>query len=188
MWVRSEYAGELAVLSAWLCTLLPWSISYANPEGAHLVRVHFLPVYFQFAPGSGLAGVLDTAVLAVDAASFADNPSATFGYRLWVLGAAAFAVAFALSLLYYRMDERLPERLPVDPVRLMGGLLVASGLPLAAGTYLVNAGTLGVTFPVGVVFMFVLGGLLLVVERTDDTDRTSESTGPDAETTADDSE
>ena len=167
MWVRSEYAGELAVLSAWLCALLPWSVTYASQDGARLIRVHFAVAYFQFAPGSGLAGILDTAVLATDAARFANDESAAFGYRLWLLGLGVLALAVALSLVYYRLDDRLEERSPVDPVRVMGGLLVAAGVPLAAATYLAHDGLVGFTVPVGVPFMFVLGGLLLVVERTD---------------------
>ncbi|PSP45528.1 hypothetical protein BRC69_05510 [Halobacteriales archaeon QH_6_66_25] len=36
MWVRSEYASELAVLSAWIAVLLPWNVAYqpnAPPDG-----------------------------------------------------------------------------------------------------------------------------------------------------------
>jgi uncharacterized protein (TIGR04206 family) len=166
MWVRSEYAGELAVLSAWLCALLPWSLTYFSGGGVRWIRVHFAVAYFQFAPGSGLAGLLDTAVVATDAARFANDESAAFGYELWLFGLAVLALAVALSLAYYRLDERLEELSPVDPVRVMGGLLVAAAVPLAAATYLAHTGLVGFTVPVGVVFMFVLGGLLLVVERT----------------------
>ncbi len=34
MWVRSEYAGELAVLSAWVSVLLPWNVSWKTVEHA----------------------------------------------------------------------------------------------------------------------------------------------------------
>lgn len=178
MWVRSEYAGELAVLSAWLCALLPWSLTYFSEGGLRWIRVHFAVAYFQFAPGSGLAGLLDTTVYVTDAARFADNESAAFGYELWLLGLAVLALAVALSLVYYRLDERLEELSPVDPVRVMGGLLVAAGVPLAAATYLAHDGLVGITVPVGVPFMFVLGGLLLVVERTGVGG--GDPTGPDA--------
>lgn len=181
MWVRSEYAGELAVLSAWLCALLPWSITYASQDGARLIRVHFAVAYFQFAPGSGLAGIIDTVVLAPDAARFASDESAAFGYELWLVGLAVLALAVALSLAYYRLDERLEELSPVDPVRVMGGLLVAAAVPLSAATYLAHDGLVGFTVPVGVPFMFVLGGLLLVVERTgvgEDDPATPDAAGP----------
>ena len=54
MWVRSEYAGELAVLSAWLCALLPWSVSYATPGDVEVFRIHFPYLLFQFVPGVDL--------------------------------------------------------------------------------------------------------------------------------------
>ena len=47
----------------------------------------------------------------------------------------------------------------------MGGLLLATALPLTAATYYVSVGFSGVTVPVGVLFMYLFGGLLLVVER-----------------------
>ena len=166
MWVRSEYAGELAVLSAWLCALLPWSVTYASSGSNRLVRIHFVYAYFQFAPGSPLATVLDNVVLLTRAGRVANNPSAEFGYQLWVLGAALLTLALATSVVYYRFDRRLEERSPVDPVRVLGGLLVGAGLPLTGATYFVHGGVVGVTVPVGVVFLLVLGGLLLVVERT----------------------
>ena len=47
----------------------------------------------------------------------------------------------------------------------MGGLLLATALPLTVATYYVNVGLSDITVPVGVVFMYLFGGLLLVVER-----------------------
>lgn len=186
MWVRSEYAGELAVLSAWLCALLPWSVSYGSGRGIRLVRVHFAYAYFQFAPGSGIANLLDTTVLVDEAAGFANHESVSFGYELWALGAVVLTLAVLLSLIYYRYDDRLVARLPVDPVRVMGGLLVAAAVPLAGGTYLVHSGLVGFTVPVGVVFMFVLGGLLLAVERTDDVATAADVADGPAEPSEDD--
>ena len=186
MWVRSEYAGELAVLSAWLCALLPWSVSYGSGQGIRLIRVHFLYVYFQFAPGSGLSNLLDTTVLVSEAAGFADNTSVVFGYRLWLLGMAIVTLALVLSVAYYRLDEDLEARSPVDPVRAMGGLLVAAAAPLAAATYFLHAGLVGFTIPVGVLFMLVLGSLLLLVERTDDDVVASEPVQKQADATVQD--
>jgi uncharacterized protein (TIGR04206 family) len=168
MWVRSEYAGELAVLSAWLCALLPWSLSYASGDGVRLVRIHFLYLFFQFAPGAALSNLLDTYVLVTDAPSFPNSATVGFGYRLWALGAIVSTLLVAFSLVYYRYDERLEERSPIDPVRLVGGLLIASAVPLTGATYFVATGAIGTTVPVGVVFMYVFGGSLLVVERTPD--------------------
>ena len=166
MWVRSEYAGELAVLSAWLCALLPWSVSYASQGGLRLYRIHFLYLFFQFVPGIDF-GQYDTPYLLVyRAPGFPDNADVAFGYQLWILAAAVFTAALALSAVYYVYDERLEARLPVDPVRLMGGLLILAAVPLTASTYLLFTGFAGITIPVGILFMYLLGGLLLVVERT----------------------
>ena len=77
-----------------------------------------------------------------------------------------FTFALALSVVYYVYDERLEAASPVDPVRVMGGLLLATALPLTAATYYVSVGFSGITVPVGVVFMYLFGGLLLVVDRT----------------------
>jgi len=166
MWVRSEYAGELAVLSAWLCALLPWSVSYASQGGLRLYRIHFLYLFFQFIPGVDF-GQYDTPYLLVHRApGFPDNASVAFGYQLWILATAVFTVALALSAVYYVYDERLEAESPVDPVRLMGALLILSAVPLTASTYLLLTGFAGITVPIGILFMYLLGGLLLVVERT----------------------
>lgn len=166
MWVRSEYAGELAVLSTWLCALLPWSVSYASGGGDRLIRVYFLYVLFQFAPGSVFASFIDNAILVVEAPSFPNAPATALGFQLWLLGALVFTAALAVSVLYYRDEDRLEERSPVDPVRAIGGLLVAAAVPLTGAAYFVSTGGIGTAVPIGVVFMYALGGLLLVVERT----------------------
>ncbi|WP_254837927.1 DUF7549 family protein [Natronomonas marina] len=165
MWVRSEYAGELAVLSAWLCALLPWSVSYTSLGDLRLFRIHFLPAFVQFLSGIDLGEAADPFVFVHDAPGFPQGSSVAMGYRLWLAAAAVFALALAWSVLYYAFDERLAERSPLDPVRVMGGLLLATALPLTAATYYVSVGFSGVTVPVGVVFMYVFGGLLLIVDR-----------------------
>lgn len=166
MWVRSEYAGEFAVLSAWLCALLPWSLNVARGEGVWLFRIHFVYLFFQFVPGIDLGEGYVPWVFVHEGAGFPDGGPAVVGYQLWIVGAAVFTLALALSVAYYVYDDRLEERSPVDPVRAMGGLLVAAAVPLAVATYYLASGLVGYTVPVGTLFMFVLGGLLLVVERT----------------------
>jgi hypothetical protein len=235
MWVRSEYAGEFAVLSAWLCALSPWSVSYVSRSGLRLFRVHFVYVFLQFFPDADLGEGLDPYVLVQDGAQFppglavdpayrlwfgaalvagmaalcwivvgvyvdrderlpvgpeavtgalaaatalalagagyylgsgvaASSPTA-FGYAAWLASAVVFTFALALSVAYYVYDERLEAASPVDPVRVMGGLLLATALPLTVATYYVSVGFSGITVPVGVVFMYLFGGLLLVVDR-----------------------
>ena len=236
MWVRSEYAGEFAVLSAWLCALSPWSVSYVSRGGLRLFRVHFVYVFLQFFPDADLGEGLDPYVLVQNGARFppglavdpiyrlwlaaalvagvaavcwtivevnvdtderlpvgsttvtgalaaaaalalagagfylvvgaaASSPT-SFGYAAWLASAVVFTFALALSVVYYVYDERLEAASPVDPVRVMGGLLLATALPLTAATYYVSVGFSGITVPVGVVFMYLFGGLLLVVDRT----------------------
>lgn len=167
MWVRSEYAGEFAVLSAWLCALLPWSLNVARgAEGLWLFRIHFVYLFFQFVPGVDLGEGYVPWVFVHEGPGFPEGGGAVLGYQLWIAGAAVFTVALALSLVYYVYDDRLEERSPVDPVRVMGGLLIASAVPLTVATYYLATSLVGSTIPVGVPFMYVLGGLLLVAERT----------------------
>ena len=166
MWVRSEYAGELAVLSAWLCALLPWSVSYATPGGVRVFRIHFLYVLFQFVPGVDLGQGPVPFVPVVDGAAFANDDAVAVAYRLWLLAALVFALVLAWSVAYYVTDDRLEARSPLDPVRVMGALLVLTALPLSAATYYLVVALPALTVPVGVVFMYLFGGLLLVVDRT----------------------
>lgn len=165
MWVRSEYAGELAVLSAWLCALLPWSVSYASTDGNHLFRIHFLAGFLQFVPGVELGRRIQTGVLVTSSPGFAGDEAVVVAYGLWLVAAVVFALALAWSLLYYVQDEQLEVDSPIDPVRVMGGLLLVTALPLTAATYYLAQGFPGLTVPVGVVFMYLFGGLLLVVDR-----------------------
>lgn len=53
VWVRSEYAEELAVVSAWLMTLLPWSFSYGRPGGAQYFAIRF--PFFTYERWQGIA-------------------------------------------------------------------------------------------------------------------------------------
>lgn len=165
MWVRSAYAGELAVLSAWLCALLPWSVSHASNEGAQLFRIHFLVGFLQFVPGVELGRRIRTGVLVTDSRGFAGADAVVLAYQFWFIAAVVFALALAWSILYYVQDDQLEVDSPVDPVRVMGGLLLATAVPLTAATYFLTQGFPGLTVPVGVLFMYVFGGLLLAVDR-----------------------
>ena len=53
VWVRSKYAEELAVVSAWLMALLPWSLSYGNPGGARYVAIRFPLFIYESLQGFG---------------------------------------------------------------------------------------------------------------------------------------
>jgi hypothetical protein len=162
MWVRSEYAGELAVLSAWLCSLMPWVVTYI-PAGTQ-IRIHFPYVFVQFTPA--LANFRAFSVFVHEGPGGAAAEATATAYQLWGVGAVVLTLALALSIVYYVYEERLEAKAPVDPVRVMGVLLVGAGVPLAVGCYYLWVGLAVFTIPVGVLFMFFLGGSLLAVERT----------------------
>lgn len=165
-WVRSEYAGALAVLSTWICALVPWSFSVGSQGGITVVAVRFQFAMVQFIYGLALSGFGDRPLLPVwDAPGFAAAGAESQAYLLWAVGAAVLTVAVAVSVLYYLRESRV-EAWPVDPVRLLGGLLLLVGVLEAAALGLLWQGYALTTVPLGVVFCLVLGGLLLRVERT----------------------
>jgi hypothetical protein len=171
VWVRSEYAGELAVLSAWLAALVPWNVTFSTGVlggSALFVRFPFFQVRFLFGVPIGQAVLVEDPLSAL--ASQAGTTLAV-AYQAWVVGAVVLVLAVLLSVAYYLREERV-ETAPVDPVRVMGGLLGAGGLVLAAATYLLveNSPFSGVPIPLGVLLQLVLAAVLLTVERTASTE------------------
>jgi uncharacterized protein (TIGR04206 family) len=165
VWVRSEYAGEFAVLSAWVSALIPWSVSLASQGGVTLVVVRFPLLLLQFVLGARLRGGEQPFLPVWSAYAFPASEAVARAYLVWLGGAAVVGLALLLSVLYYATEERLEARLPVDPVRLMGGLLLAAALVLTVATVMLWQSFLGRAVPVGVPFLYALGYLLLVVER-----------------------
>ena len=169
MWVRSEYAGELAVLSTWLCGLAPWSVTVIAREGATGYFFWFHAFNLLFTPGIDVPGQRPLWVWGfLDVPIYRGETTVTY---LWLAGTAVFAAAAALSLAYYA-DEQQVESMRVDPVRTLGGLLVASGLLLGGAYGLMFQNLLGTTVPVGVLFQLVLGVVLVQTERVDRDDTT----------------
>ncbi|WP_318570228.1 DUF7549 family protein [Salinigranum marinum] len=166
VWVRSEYAGELAVLSAWLSAFIPWNVMLSSVAGGSVLFVRFVFVQVRYTYGVPFAeGVAVSDPLS--AVSFQAGNSIAVAYQAWAVGAGVFGVVFLLSIAYYLAEARV-EALPVDPVRLIGALLGLSGAVLAAATYLLTTrGFPGVPLPIGVVFLLVFAGVLLTIDRTD---------------------
>jgi hypothetical protein len=165
MWVRSEYAGELAVLLTWLSAFIPWNVSYAsNATGQSLLFVRFPLLQVRYVFGIPLArGVVVSDPLS--ALAFQRGNPVAAAYEVWALGAAVFAAALVVSVVYYR-KESWAESGPVDPVRLLGALLLGTGLVFAGATYLLlSRGFSGLPIPLGVVFLLLFGGVLLTVDR-----------------------
>lgn len=165
VWVRSEYAEELAVLLAWLSALVPWNVSYATlPDLGSLLFVRFplFQVRYNFGVPLVKAVVVKHPIAAV---RFQAGQSLAVPYRVWAAGAGVVAVALVLSFAMYRFEDRVASW-PFDPVRAMGALLALAALVLSAATWLLwTRGFPGVKVPAGVVLLFVFGGVLLTVER-----------------------
>lgn len=166
VWVRSEHAGALAVLSVWANVLIPWSVSHTQftPEVSRVV-VRFPFVAFQFLYGVQLEGAEVPVLTVLAAPGYPGDPGVASAYLLWLIGAAVFAVGVAISVAYYADEERV-EAGPVDPVRLLGIVLVATALVLTGATVQLWRHFVGLTVPLGVLVLYALGGTLLAVERT----------------------
>ena len=164
MWVRSEYAGELAVISAWLTALLPWSVTVI-PEFANLVVIRFVFFRFQYLTAATLPEEIARPFLwTFQMPGFHGSTLRPAAY-LWLAGAVVVFVALAFSIVYYVYEARI-EAMSFDPVRTMGGLI-----SLSAGIHTVSFALFlphqRLTIPLGLVLMYVFAATLLKVERTD---------------------
>jgi len=181
LWVRSEYAGELAVVSAWLTALLPWSVGYGSVVGGTLLDVRFPFLRFRFTVGVPITRAVD---LSDPVSAMVENVGTTafVAYQSWVVAAGVVAVAVALSVGYYLREERV-ESAPIDPVRVMGVLLLAGGGTFFVGTYLFLTNAPGITVPVGALVVPLFGVVLLRVDREPvvDADESAAEAETDAE-------
>lgn len=164
-WVKSEYAGELSVLSTWLVAVAPWSVSVFGNGGITGVVFRFLPFRLQYLYGISIPNELNF-IWAWEAMRFPEYNG--LAGTLWTVALLVFAVALAASLYYYRREAEFEDRLPIDPVRLFGGLLGVVGLLTLGGTVLLNlsGGFAGTTIPVGALVAPVLAGVLLTADMT----------------------
>ena len=193
-WVRSEYAGEFAVISAWISMVLPWNIVYYSGVPTErinsllfAVRFSILELQFRFPGEINLNGErIYTAAESFDAlfsgihvfaSLFVTTPPMAalhhdgymqWGSLAWTLGALALSASFAISIAFYLREDALQDRLSVDPVRLIGSLLGVATLALSAASvlYFFERDFAGIPIPVGVVVMGALSVALLRVERT----------------------
>lgn len=160
MWVRSEYAGELAVLMTWLSALAPWAVTWISDLPGIFFWFH--PVNLLFTPGVDLPG--DRPLWVWEFLGFAVYSGETFVTYFWLAGSAIVCVALVYSLVYYLKTERV-ESLGYDPVRVLGVLLLGSGLLLTAAFVILFQNHAGTTVPVGATFQIVFGIILLKTER-----------------------
>jgi len=175
VWVKSEYAEELAVLVTWLSLFVPWSLSYGSfsvTETSDLtlviLRFPFVAMRYQFGVqllnGTTIDHPLGYRQEVVNAGGATANQLP--GFDLWLVGVAILAVAFVLSLLLYFEVDALDD-LPVDPVRLQGGLLLALGVVLLGSSAVLFATQSALFVPFGVVIYLVFGVILLRVDRAE---------------------
>jgi len=163
MWVRSEYAGELAVLSTWLSTLLPWSVTLFDRAGIVAVYIRFLPGRFLYIFGADLPGEERPFLFVWEVPGFVATQGETWAAYAALAGALVFLLPLGLSVAYYAREARVEALL--DPVRTLGWLLVTSGLVFGAAFALLWRFQGGTTVPVGALFQIALGVVLLKTER-----------------------
>lgn len=165
VWVRAEYAGALAVVSTWLSALVPWNVTYSpDVSGGAVLFVRFPFFQLRYTFGVPLARRV-TVSDPVSAIAFQAGQTIQIAYQVWAVGAGILAVAVVVATVYYRYEDAV-EAGPIDPVRLLGGLVGLSGVVLAAATYLLaTRGFPGLPIPVGVVVLLTLGGVLLTAAR-----------------------
>ncbi|MFW6017419.1 MAG: DUF7549 family protein [Halapricum sp.] len=188
-WVRSEYAGEFAVLSAWIAMVLPWNVVYHPdaPLDSTVVFVRFSIVELQvrfpvvFAVGDQLvsaANALATQYPGTQLASglFVASPLGAVGHYdgymqlgsiAWALAAVVLVGTFAFSLAFYRREAAVIERSPVDPVRVIGWALAAATVATAAASvlYFLDRDLAGVPVPIGTLIMGALATAALRAEQ-----------------------
>jgi uncharacterized membrane protein len=163
VWVKSEYADELAVLVTWLSMVVPWSVAYNSegPLGSHIafVRVSVFELQLRFPSNISFQGVpldvaraLDvvyggfqiagnfygafppTAALFYDGTTLEFADALTLANAFWSLAGAIMLAAFVLSVAMYRDEAATSARLPVAYHRLAGWLLAAASICLAVAT------------------------------------------------------
>ncbi len=170
-WVRSEYAGELAVVSAWLAALLPWNVTYATIfEGeVTILSIRFPFVQLRYLLGVELPGDEGLAIDHPMAARSLVEGDPVLVYNLWIIGALFVFAAVGLSVVLYLREEWVRGRLSGSPVRYMGGLLAGATLSLSASTIaIITHGEFGggIPIPLGLVVLGALAWILLTVDLT----------------------
>ena len=182
VWVKSEYAEELAVVSAWLSALIPWSISVSVGEiqGGSLVEFHFPFLLVRVLLGIEVPTPNPLVLLPWEAVEFYSGAPGPLPFAVWTVGAAVVGLAVLLSLAMYAFEGRFRASRR-DPVRIMGGLLLTAAVLHTVASGLLQFGALpiegiptdafpGILLPVGVAFQYAFAYTLLRVERVDDPD------------------
>jgi len=176
VWVRSEYAGELAVLATWLSALLPWSASgiQATISGQQVtvINIRFILLQFHYVFGISFAeqsiGEMIALVHEIPSVWLFGGTrvpgNQNFEATIWLGGAVLYLGLLGFSVAYYAREDAVTEHLQVDPVRLIGAWLAVIALVFSAVFALIRVHQF--TIPVGVLFLWVFAFLLLGVDRS----------------------
>jgi len=124
VWVRSEYAGELAVLSTWLSAFIPWNVMLSSVAGGSVLFVRFPFVQVRYAYGVPFAEgtvILDP----LSAISFQAGNSIAVAYQAWAVGAGVFALEGRLQF----VEPPQPGRVRDRARRLLAGRVVPWRVP-----------------------------------------------------------
>jgi len=114
MWVRSEYAGELAVLATWLTALLPWSVSVLRESPSWIdgtftvvnIRFLFFQLHYLFGIALGEQSLDGLVQFVFEIPQFVPANQVPEG-RLWLATSVLFGGMLLLSFVYYAREERL---------------------------------------------------------------------------------
>lgn len=163
-WVKSEYAGAFAVLSTWLVSLLPWSVTYFQIESVSVVALRFLFFRVQYIFGASVAGEKPF-LWTWEVPGFAGTPELVVTAQVALAAAVVYLAPLGISVAYYLAEERV-ESLAVDPVRVIGALLGVVGLLFLAGGAMLFRYRAGLVAPIGAPVVLALSYLLLTADRT----------------------
>ena len=193
-WVKSEYAGEFAVLSTWIAVALPWTVSRTKDGPLQSVLFFFrfgiFEVQLRFPSKITFNGVpleVERALAVVYSGTevggnfYLDVPplAATFydgtmalAYVAYTLGAVLLAGAFVLSLAVYLRESRVRSMLPMRYPRLTGYVLAAVTLFFTVSTVALAQGSvpMGLPIPVGLVVLAFLAAVLIRADLVDEPD------------------
>jgi uncharacterized protein (TIGR04206 family) len=170
VWVRKEYAGELAVVFTWLSAFLPWSVSWLNVTmdglgGVTVVNIRFplFQFHYLFGVSFGQQSLGNLVQFVHEIPRFVPGNQRLEAW-LWVGAAAAYLGLLGLSVAYYADEDSVADILPVDPVRLFGAGLGLVGVTLVGTSVMLFSHQ--TTVPIGAPFMALFGVLLLRIDRT----------------------
>lgn len=165
LWIDAEYRNVLAVIAAWMTALIPWNVTHSALDIGTVLFVRFPLFQVRYIYGFPLAKGLAIQT-APGAMAFQQGQTIVEAYTVWVVGAAVFVVALLLSFAMYAFEENVANLpVPFEPSRVMGGLLVVTAVVLSVATWLLyTRGFPGIPIPIGVVALYVLGGILLLAE------------------------